>query len=77
MNQYIKASGGSDYMADWVKSETTELILSGGGEARIWVEETLDIDLSGGSTAYYYGSPADLNENGNSGGSDYISKGER
>jgi hypothetical protein len=77
MNQYIEASGGSVYMAEWVESEAAELTLSGGSEATVWVEETLDIDLSGGSMAYYYGSPADLNEKGNSGGSDYISKGER
>jgi len=75
--QIIEASGGSEYMAEWVQSEVTELRLSGGSEATIWAEETLDIDLSGGSTAYYYGSPANLNETSNSGGSDYISKGER
>jgi len=77
VNQYVEASGGSTYVADWVKSETTELTISGGGEGTIWVEETLDIDLSGGSTANYYGSPVNLIESGNSGGSDYISKGER
>ncbi|MEA3327530.1 MAG: DUF2807 domain-containing protein [Chloroflexota bacterium] len=75
--QIIEASGGSKYMAEWVQSEVTELRLSGGSEATIWAEETLDIDLSGGSTAYYYGSPNNLNETSNSGGSDYISKGER
>jgi len=75
--QFIEASGGSVYMADWLQSEVTELMLSGGSEATVWAEETLDIDLSGGSIAYYYGSPNNLNEIGNSGGSDYISKGER
>jgi len=75
--QFIEASGGSVYLADWVQSEVTELMLSGGSEATVWAEETLEIDLSGGSTAYYYGSPNNLNEIGNSGGSDYISKGER
>ena len=75
--QFIDASGGSVYMADWVQSEVTELMLSGGSEATVWAEETLEIDLSDGSIAYYYGSPNNLNEIGNSGGSDYISKGER
>ena len=75
--QFIEASGGSVYLADWVQSEVTELMLSGGSEATVWAEETLEIDLSGGSMAYYYGSPNNLNEIGNSGGSDYISKGER
>jgi len=75
--QFIEASGGSVYMADWLQSEVTELMLSGGSEATVWAEETLEIDLSGESTAYYYGSPNNLNEIGNSGGSDYISKGER
>ena len=76
-NQIIKASGGSEYMADWVQSVVTELIFSGGSEGTIWAEETLELALSGGSIVYYYGSPNNLDEIRSSGGSDYISKGER
>ena len=75
--QIIEASGESQYLAEWLKSETTNMLLSGGSEATIWAEENFEVDLSGGSTAYYYGSPNELSEIKNTGGSDYISKGER
>lgn len=76
-DQFISASDGSSYTADWLKSEATEIKLSRGSEAAIWAVDTFNVDLSGGSTAYYYGSPTHLNEVRNSGGSDYISQGER
>ncbi len=75
--QQIQASGESQYLAEWLKSESATMILSGGSEATIWAEENFEVDLSGGSTAYYYGSPNQLSEIKNTGGSDYISKGER
>jgi hypothetical protein len=75
--QFIEASKESQYLAEWLKSETTTMILSGGSEATVWAEENFEVDLSGGSTAYYYGSPNKLSEIKNTGGSDYISKGER
>lgn len=75
--QIIEASGESQYLAEWLKSEDTAIMLSGGSEATVWAEESFEVDLSGGSTAYYYGSPNDLSEIKNTGGSDYISKGER
>lgn len=75
--QFIKACEGSKYMAEWVKSELTEIALSGGSEATVWAEETFNVDLSGGSMAYYYGSPNNLNEIRSKGESDYLSRGER
>lgn len=74
--QYITASDGSIYTADWLRSETTEIHLSDNSVATIWAEDTFNVNLSGGSMAYYYGSPVNLNEVRNSGGSDYISRGE-
>jgi predicted small secreted protein len=74
--QYIQASGASVYTADWLKSDITEIELSGGSQATIWAVESFNVDLSGGSLAYYYGSPVQLNEVRSSGGSDYISRGE-
>lgn len=76
LEQYIVASEDSTYTADWVKSEITEIALSDGSEASIWAEETFNVDISGGSIAYYYGSPVTLNEVRNKGDSDYISRGE-
>jgi hypothetical protein len=75
--QTITASGVSNYIAERVKSEITAINLSGGSESTIWAEDTFELALSGGSMAYYYGSPVNLTELENSGGSDYISKGER
>lgn len=74
--QYIQASEDSSYTAEWVKSDITEIELSDGSEATIWAEETFNVNLSGGSIAYYFGSPVNLNEVRNKGGSDYISRGE-
>lgn len=75
--QHIQASDGSLYTAEWLKSEVTEIELSEGSEATIWAEDTFNVNLSGGSMAYYYGSPMNLNEIKRKGGSDYISRGER
>jgi hypothetical protein len=75
--QLIEASGDSQYQAEWLKSESAAMMLSGGSEATIWAEEDFEVDLSGGSIAYYYGSPNNLKEIKSTGGSDYISKGER
>lgn len=75
--QFITAGDGSIYTADWLKSDTTEIKLSGGSEATIWAVDTFQVDLSDGSMAYYYGSPLNLNEVRNTGGSDYISRGNR
>jgi hypothetical protein len=76
LEQYIAASEDSTYTADWVKSDITEITLSDGSEATIWAEETFSVDISGGSIAYYYGSPVNLTEVRNRGDSDYISRGE-
>ena len=76
-DQHIKANGESQYLAEWLKSESATMMLSKGSEATIWAEENFEVDLSGGSTAYYFGSPNNLSEIKNTGGSDYISKGER
>lgn len=75
--QIINASGGSEYTAEWLKSDITEIELHDSSEATIWAEETFNVALSGGSRAYYYGSPINLNEIQNTDGSDYISRGER
>ncbi len=74
--QFVEANDGSTYMAEWLKSEICELEFSGGSEGTIWATDTLSVDLTDGSMVYYYGSPENLNEIKNSGGSDYISQGD-
>ena len=74
--QFVTADDESIYTADWLRSETTEIQLSENSEATIWAEDTFNVNLTGGSMAYYYGSPVNLYEVKSSGGSDYISRGE-
>ncbi len=75
--QFITASDGSVYEAEWLRSELTEIKLAGGSEATIWAKDTFQVDLTDGSIAYYYGSPVNLTEIQNRDGSDYISRGDR
>ncbi len=74
--QYIEAKDGAVYTAEWLKSEICELEFSDGSEGTVWATESLSVSLVDGSNVYYYGSPENLEEVKNTGGSDYISKGE-
>jgi hypothetical protein len=55
--QTISLSGGSDYLAGDLKSQTAPLDMSGGGNDTLWVTEILNVDLSGCANASYSGSP--------------------
>lgn len=57
-NQRVTASGGSRYHAAAVEGEIATLDVSGGGEAKVWVTETLRVEASGGSQVEYTGNPA-------------------
>lgn len=57
-NQRVTASGGSRYHAATVEGEIATLEVSGGGEAKVWVTETLRVEASGGSQVEYTGNPA-------------------
>ena len=73
--QDVSISGGGKYLAGDLKSETIAIMMSGGGEASLWVEESLEADLSGGARVEYYGRPR-ISEQV-SGGSELVSLGER
>jgi hypothetical protein len=75
-DQFIEASDGSYYMAEWLNSEMCELELKDGSEATVWATDTLSVNLTGGSMVYYYGSPGTIDEVRSSGGSDYVSRGD-
>jgi hypothetical protein len=68
-------SGGGQYRAEDLRTVTASVAASGGGEVRVWVEESLQADLSGGSRMDYYGSPL-LTQN-TSGGSTVRSRGSK
>jgi hypothetical protein len=55
--QPISLSGGSDYLAGDLKSQTAPLDMSGGGNATLQVTEILNVDLRSGANASYSGSP--------------------
>jgi len=73
--QDVSVSGGGKYLAGDLRSEMTIISMSGGGEASLWVEESLEADLSGGARVEYYGRPQVLEQV--SGGSELVSLGER
>lgn len=54
-DQQIDLSGNSTYDAADLMSQ--HAVVEAGGNATIWATETLDVDLSGGSTVEYRGDP--------------------
>jgi hypothetical protein len=56
--QWIEASGGGSYYAPDLESEIASLNLSGGVSAAVWVNESLEVDASGGSVVKYAGTPS-------------------
>jgi hypothetical protein len=73
--QSISLSGGVEYQGGDLESQEADLGMTGGGQATIWANETLDADLSGGAQVSYYGSPQVTQRL--SGGSQLESRGER
>jgi hypothetical protein len=55
--QTVEMSGLGNYQAGDLESQVANLILSGAGNATIWVNEQLDATLSGVGSIEYYGSP--------------------
>ncbi|MBN2256658.1 MAG: DUF2807 domain-containing protein, partial [Anaerolineaceae bacterium] len=55
--QIIKLSGAGSYNASRLESQKAKVILSGVGNAKVWVRENLDANLSGIGSVEYYGEP--------------------
>jgi hypothetical protein len=72
----IDLSGGSNFDGKELTSKEMIFSSSGGGHSTIWVDDSLEVTLSGGSSLGYYGSPGNLREE-LSGGSSLDSLGER
>jgi len=72
----IDLSGSSGFDGNDLKIQYLTISCSGGGNATVWVEDSLDADLSGGSTLGYYGHP-DISHQDLSGGSNLESLGSR
>jgi len=72
----INLSGASSLNGQDLASKEVAFSSSGGGRSTLWVEDSLEATLSGGSSLEYYGTPDILREE-LSGGSDLDSLGER
>ena len=75
-NGDINLSGASSFYGEKLASKEVAFSASGGGRSIIWIEDSLEVTLSGGASLGYYGSPDILREE-LSGGSDLDSLGER
>ncbi len=71
----INLSGGSNINGKELGCKEMNFSSSGGGRSTLWVQDSLEVTLSGGSSLGYYGSPEILREN-LSGGSNLDSLGE-
>ena len=56
-DQRIELSGAGNYDAEDLKSSKAKIEISGTGKAAVWVENELDVGLSGMGNLQYYGSP--------------------
>jgi hypothetical protein len=56
--QSIDLSGGGAYQAAHLESNRASVDVSGLGTATLWVNDTLDVVISGGGDVNYYGDPA-------------------
>ena len=75
IEQTISLSGGVDYQAGDLESQETDVRMTGGGRATVWVNESLEADLSGGAQLDYFGRPQVSQQL--SGGSRLESRGDR
>jgi len=56
-SQKVKIGGAGRYLADDLQSQEAEVIVSGAGSARVWVEEKLKAAVPGVGSIKYRGSP--------------------
>lgn len=55
--QEVSLSGVGEYDASNLKTQNTEIELTGAGSARIWAENFLNVEVSGTGQVGYYGNP--------------------
>jgi hypothetical protein len=57
VDQSVRLSGAGNYDAGDLQSQTAVLEISGFGNSTLWVEDALDITMSGAGQLEYYGHP--------------------
>jgi hypothetical protein len=56
----INISGAGSFNGSELQANQVEIDISGLGKATVWVVEELDVEISGGGTVSYYGSPTSV-----------------
>ncbi len=56
--QYVTVKGMGQFRAGNLKTQTTEVILSGSAFATVWAEKDLKVDMQGMGSIEYYGQPS-------------------
>lgn len=61
--EYVKLgiSGSGKYLAEDMKADDYDIAISGSGRSAIYVQENLDVRISGSGSVYYKGSPKGFN----------------
>ncbi len=57
-SQDIAIDGTGNYQAEDLKSQKASIEISGLGNGQLWVEDSLDVTISGGGSVEYFGSPS-------------------
>jgi len=57
LSQNVDLSGAGSYRAEGLESQEASVSLSGAGSARVWVEETLNAQVTGAGSIKYKGNP--------------------
>ena len=61
--QDIDISGVGSYEAGDLRSNQAQINLSGAGSAVVWVEDTLDVNVSGVGSVSYFGTNPQVDQN--------------
>jgi hypothetical protein len=55
--QDVDLTGAANYVADDLRTQSTKLVISGAGHAKVWAMGELDVNISGTGDVDYYGTP--------------------
>jgi hypothetical protein len=55
--QEVELNGLGNYTAPNLQSQITEIVIGGAGNAVVWAEDTLDVEINGTGDVSYFGSP--------------------
>ncbi len=56
--QSVKIDGAGNYQAENLQTQSTMIDINGLGNGTVWATDTLDINIDGGGSLRFYGSPA-------------------